>query len=247
MSFLCCEAPTGRLEMFGHDPISYISPERAQAALSNMPVPVGMFMNMSHVPPRFYNQHQQAMQGLYSTSRVESLANSGKSVEESILPRLVLVPTFPFTDLWVEPLINGLGFFRPHFLCRLLLRSHKQFVSHSLKTSKHSSQTRHRCRQVTILVRLCWCLSVYQVQVNNSFWFSWASSFMTGGLNWCFHKLLLYPVNSFSGLGSVPGKPVVRGIPTNYVPVLNLKVESCTQRARNSIYALIKLLWWLSE
>jgi len=55
-------APGGRLDMFGHDPISYISPERAQAALSNIPVPVGMFMNMSHVPPRFYNQHQQAMQ-----------------------------------------------------------------------------------------------------------------------------------------------------------------------------------------
>lgn len=46
-----------------HDPISYISPERAQAALSNLPVPVGMFMNMAHVPPRFYNQHQQALQG----------------------------------------------------------------------------------------------------------------------------------------------------------------------------------------
>lgn len=247
MSFLCCEAPTGRLEMFGHDPISYISPERAQAALSNMPVPVGMFMNMSHVPPRFYNQHQQAMQGLYSTSRVESLGNSGKSVEESILSRLVLVPTFPFTDIWVEPLIIALGFFSPRFICRLLLGSHEQFDSHSLKTSKHSSQTtRQRCRQVTILVRLCWCLSVYQVQVNNSFWFSWASSFMTGGLNWCFHKLLLYPVKSFSILGSVPGKPVMRGISTMY-QFFNIKVESCTERARNSMYALIKLLWRLSE
>ena len=47
-----------------HDQISYISPERAQAgaALSNLPVPIGMFMNMIHIPPRFYNQHQQAMQ-----------------------------------------------------------------------------------------------------------------------------------------------------------------------------------------
>ncbi|CAG2054083.1 unnamed protein product [Timema podura] len=45
-----------------HDPISYISPERAQASMSNIPVPVGMFMNMAHVPPRFYNQHQQALQ-----------------------------------------------------------------------------------------------------------------------------------------------------------------------------------------
>lgn len=44
-----------------HDPISYISPERAQANM-NLPVPVGMFMNMAHIPPRFYNQHQQALQ-----------------------------------------------------------------------------------------------------------------------------------------------------------------------------------------
>ncbi|XP_023013225.1 regulator of nonsense transcripts 1 homolog [Leptinotarsa decemlineata] len=58
--------PTTRgmpLDMFSrtHDPISYISPERAQAGM-NLPVPVGMFMNMAHIPPRFYNQHQQALQ-----------------------------------------------------------------------------------------------------------------------------------------------------------------------------------------
>uniref|UniRef100_A0A646QDS3 DNA helicase n=1 Tax=Hemiscolopendra marginata TaxID=943146 RepID=A0A646QDS3_9MYRI len=45
-----------------HDQISYISPERAHAAVTNLPVPVGMFMNMAHIPPRFYNQHQQALQ-----------------------------------------------------------------------------------------------------------------------------------------------------------------------------------------
>lgn len=52
------------LDMFSrtHDPISYISPERAQATMNNLPVPVGMFMNMAHIPPRFYNQHQQALQ-----------------------------------------------------------------------------------------------------------------------------------------------------------------------------------------
>ncbi|KAJ8984652.1 hypothetical protein NQ317_009880 [Molorchus minor] len=51
------------LDMFSrtHDPISYIPPERAQAGM-NLPVPVGMFMNMAHIPPRFYNQHQQALQ-----------------------------------------------------------------------------------------------------------------------------------------------------------------------------------------
>lgn len=44
-----------------HDQLSYISPQRVQAsaAFSNLPVPIGMFMNMSHIPPRFYNQQQQ--------------------------------------------------------------------------------------------------------------------------------------------------------------------------------------------
>ncbi|KAL3278282.1 hypothetical protein HHI36_013616 [Cryptolaemus montrouzieri] len=51
------------LDMFSrtHDPISYISQDRSQANM-NLPVPVGMFMNMAHIPPRFYNQHQQALQ-----------------------------------------------------------------------------------------------------------------------------------------------------------------------------------------
>lgn len=52
-----------------HDSISYISQERAQAAMNNMPVPVGMFMNMSNVPPRFYNQHQQAVQAAAKQGR----------------------------------------------------------------------------------------------------------------------------------------------------------------------------------
>ncbi|XP_061400067.1 regulator of nonsense transcripts 1 homolog [Musca vetustissima] len=54
---------------FQHDSISYISTERAQAAMNNMPVPVGMFMNMSNIPPRFYNQHQQAIQAAAKQGR----------------------------------------------------------------------------------------------------------------------------------------------------------------------------------
>ncbi|CAG0894471.1 unnamed protein product [Darwinula stevensoni] len=46
-----------------HDRLAFISPEHASQALGNLPVPVGMFLNMSHVPPRFYQQHQQAIQG----------------------------------------------------------------------------------------------------------------------------------------------------------------------------------------
>ena len=49
--------------MYGraHDSLDYISADASQPGLSNLPVPVGMFMNMAHVPPRFYQQHQQAM------------------------------------------------------------------------------------------------------------------------------------------------------------------------------------------
>lgn len=49
-------------DMFrGHDSISYISNDRAQAALSGMAVPVGMFMNMTNSipPPRYFQQQQQ--------------------------------------------------------------------------------------------------------------------------------------------------------------------------------------------
>lgn len=60
------------MEMFrGHDSISYISPERAQAAMNNMPVPVGMFMNMSNMQPRYYNQQQAAIQAAAKQSRIK--------------------------------------------------------------------------------------------------------------------------------------------------------------------------------
>ena len=32
------------------------------ALSSNIPIPMGMFVNMSHIPPRFFNKQQQAMQ-----------------------------------------------------------------------------------------------------------------------------------------------------------------------------------------
>lgn len=51
------EGFTGR----SHDPLAYIGPPE-RATNPGLPVPVGLFMNMAHVPPRFYNQHQQALQ-----------------------------------------------------------------------------------------------------------------------------------------------------------------------------------------
>lgn len=61
-----------------HDPIGYIAPERAQAvaALPAMPVPVGVFMNMTHVPPRF--GQQQGVQGSMKTS-MRSKENAGRT------------------------------------------------------------------------------------------------------------------------------------------------------------------------
>lgn len=55
--------PRPGLEMFNrnphHDPMGYITPERATAPpMPNIPVPMGMLMNMTQLqPPRFYNQN----------------------------------------------------------------------------------------------------------------------------------------------------------------------------------------------
>ncbi|UYV80578.1 UPF1 [Cordylochernes scorpioides] len=51
-----------------HDQISCISPDRGALA-ANIPVPVSMFMNMTHIPPRFYNQAVQARQNQRGVSR----------------------------------------------------------------------------------------------------------------------------------------------------------------------------------
>jgi regulator of nonsense transcripts 1 len=66
-----------------HDPISYISPDRAQAAMNNMPVPVGLFMNMQNVPPRFYNQQQQAIQAAKQSRKKPSGSSSVMTSSQS--------------------------------------------------------------------------------------------------------------------------------------------------------------------
>ena len=54
--------PGGSAGLARHDPLTYIGPDRqATATPSNLHIPVGIFMNMAHVPPRFYNQHQQML------------------------------------------------------------------------------------------------------------------------------------------------------------------------------------------
>merc|ERR1719456_1707040 len=53
-----------------HDPLTYIGPDR-QGSMppTNLPIPVGIFMNMAHVPPRFYNQHQQMLAAAAAASK----------------------------------------------------------------------------------------------------------------------------------------------------------------------------------
>jgi len=44
-------------DYFAHDPMTAIGFEdRHQSSLSGLPIPVGMFLNMAQIPPRFYNQ-----------------------------------------------------------------------------------------------------------------------------------------------------------------------------------------------
>jgi len=60
-----------------HDPLTYIGPDR-QGSLppTNLPIPVGIFMNMAHVPPRFYNQHQQMLAAAQGTKPAPPPASS---------------------------------------------------------------------------------------------------------------------------------------------------------------------------
>lgn len=66
------------MDMFrAHDSISYISQDRAQAAMNGIAVPVGMFMNMSNnVPPRYFQQQQAAIQQAAKQSRMKKMPNS---------------------------------------------------------------------------------------------------------------------------------------------------------------------------
>lgn len=73
------------MDMFAraHDSISYISPDRAQAAMNNMPVPVGMFMNMSNVPPRFFNQHAAVQSAAKQQSQRRKALPAAKSATKT--------------------------------------------------------------------------------------------------------------------------------------------------------------------
>lgn len=55
-----------------HDPMTAINNfdhDRHQSSLSNLPIPVGMFLNMAQVPPRFYNQQLQERGDNYHHSK----------------------------------------------------------------------------------------------------------------------------------------------------------------------------------
>jgi len=55
-----------------HDPMTAINNfdhDRHQSSLSNLPIPVGMFLNMAQVPPRFYNQQIQQQRDNYQQTK----------------------------------------------------------------------------------------------------------------------------------------------------------------------------------
>ena len=61
-----------------HDPLTYIGPDRQATGhtASNLAIPVGIFMNMAHVPPRFYNQHQQMLASSGQSNKAPPQASS---------------------------------------------------------------------------------------------------------------------------------------------------------------------------
>lgn len=61
-----------------HDRIGFISPERTHSAVTNLPVPIGMFMNMTHIPPRFYNQQQQQMASQQTRLNQKTKGSNGR-------------------------------------------------------------------------------------------------------------------------------------------------------------------------
>merc|ERR1719454_123522 len=75
------EVPRQQDRQMRHDPLTYIGPDRQNQAPANLPIPVGIFMNMAHVPPRFYNQHQQLMaEAANKTSAPPPAASAAKRV-----------------------------------------------------------------------------------------------------------------------------------------------------------------------
>ena len=53
---------------FNHyDPLNFIAPgenmTQSMASVPSLPVPMSMFMNMTHIPPRFYNNQPGAQAG----------------------------------------------------------------------------------------------------------------------------------------------------------------------------------------
>lgn len=68
-----------------HDPLTYIGPERlGSVPPANLPIPVGIFMNMAHVPPRFYNQHQQLMAQAAAANKVSGPPPSSSAAAKKL-------------------------------------------------------------------------------------------------------------------------------------------------------------------
>lgn len=75
------------------------------------------------------------------------------------------------------------------------------------------SEVKHDLFPMSPYLRSAAGTQMYWIQeVNNSIWFGWTSSLITGGLYDCFHKKLDYPAKLFFGLGTtLLRRSVMRG------------------------------------
>jgi regulator of nonsense transcripts 1 len=65
---------------FQHDPMTAIPTDPSVIQnLKNVPIPVGMFMNMAHIPPRFFNKQRRTKQEGYPTWSSSQLKHSSQS------------------------------------------------------------------------------------------------------------------------------------------------------------------------
>ena len=90
-------------DYFGHDPMTAINTfdqDRHQSSLSNLPIPVGMFLNMAQVPPRFYNQQLQRDQDYHHGGK-KNYYKAGMSQENQGSASQVICLYFLFTFVYI--------------------------------------------------------------------------------------------------------------------------------------------------
>jgi regulator of nonsense transcripts 1 len=81
---------------FQHDALTAIPPTSSNwHHLKNMPIPVGMFMNMAHIPPRFFNKQPRDYHRIDSRGVHKSYSGSSSSQHKHSQSQDALLTQFP--------------------------------------------------------------------------------------------------------------------------------------------------------